>query len=207
MTGAFLWPASTSNGTLNSIAITASSSPAGVAYDSAGNLFTANQCCSDLQAFKVPITGSGATLGAGATTASGFATAGLLGASSLALDGAGNLWISNAYAAQISAGTGIFSLSELDNNLNPLSPNGNATGACSSTSQTTGCNLGGGFQKASLGPSRGIAIDTSGNIWIAADLTPNGISNGALVEIIGAAVPTVQPLALANRDQKLATLP
>jgi hypothetical protein len=64
------------------------------------------------------------------------------------------------------------SLSELDGNGNPISPPGGFTAGGLITS-----------------PDLGIAIDRSGNIWIAN--TVNG--NPSIVQLIGAAKPTATP--------------
>ena len=50
----------------------------------------------------------------------------------------------------------------------------------------------------------GIAVDGSGNVWCVDSQTGNG---GTLVELIGAAVPTITPIALAVKNNTIGTRP
>jgi hypothetical protein len=140
--------------------------------------------------------------------------AGALGTKSIALDGAGNIWTSTFLAAApVAAGnttSGIFALAEQTSSGASVSPNITGTASsCAAAGETAfACEIGGGYQKPTLGPSRQMAIDISGNIWVPSDLTLNaaGYSTSDLVEVVGAAVPVV-PIAVGARDNKLATKP
>jgi hypothetical protein len=112
------------------------------------------------------------------------------GVRSNAIDGAGNVWYSNVGAESGTAPNLIYGLSEFDStaSMNPISPAGT------------------GYAKTALGPSRGIAIDISGNVWVPSDQATNSLANGFLVEVVGAAVPVI-PVTVATRDNKLATKP
>jgi hypothetical protein len=121
------------------------------------------------------------------------------------------LYASQSYASGGST-LGLWGVSEYTTAFAPLSPNSTtafSTSVCSTSggAPATGCNIGGGYSKYSLGEARGIAIDISGNVWVPADLSVNGAANGNLVEIVGAGVPTVQPIAVALRDGKLGAKP
>ncbi len=218
---AYVWALSAGAYTRNSITSTTNiSTPYGAAIDAAGNFVFGNTCCAatnaNLNLRVTPTQTSGSITGV--VTKGVKNAAGLLGERSVAVDGAGNLWNGLAYPATsyTSGGTtyGIFGVAETDGSFNALSPNG-GTGSCASGTGTaidTSCAIGGGYQKNSLGISRGIAVDISGNVWVPSDQSsanptlPAG-TNGFLVEIVGAGVPTVQPLALAARDNKLGTKP
>ncbi len=141
---------------------------------------------------------------------------GLAGANSVALDGAGNMWFGNSLpAATYTSGSqtlNLFGISESRSNGSPTASSHNpypvspaASSSCPGN-QTTNCYLGGGYQKTTLGSARSIAVDISGNVWVPADLSSNSVANGNLVEIIGSAVPSVQPLAVAVRDNLVSTL-
>ena len=185
----------------------------GAAVDSAGNFVSGNTCCStsyasgEVSKTTAPTFTSGV---AGSTTGTHSATnftSGILGVRSVALDGAGNIWIGVLQAAApvgTSTTSGIWGVAEEDASFDSLSPNPTSS-TCASTSYFT-CEIGGGYEKTSLGLSMGLAIDISGNVWVPSDLSHNASSTSDLVEIIGAAVPTV-PLAVAARDSKLATKP
>jgi hypothetical protein len=53
---------------------------------------------------------------------------------------------------------------------------------------------------------RNLAIDSSGNVWVANNLTGTGGST-TIVEIVGAAAPTVTPIAKALKLNKVGRLP
>jgi len=112
------------------------------------------------------------------------------GIRSNAIDGAGNVWYSNVGAESGTAPNLVYGLSEVDStaSMNPISPAGT------------------GYSKTTLGPSRGIAIDISGDVWVPSDQSGNSLTSGYLVEVVGAAVPVI-PVTIATRDNKLATKP
>jgi sugar lactone lactonase YvrE len=92
----------------------------------------------------------------------------------LAVDGVGNVWASNNETSPAS-------VSEFS-----------STGAV--LSQVSG-NGAVGYSHAGMVSSYGIAIDPSGNIWVA-----NNTASGGVFEIVGAAAPTVTPIALALKN-------
>ncbi len=218
---AYVWAPVTGGYARNSITSTTSlSTPYGAAIDAGGNLVFGNTCCAATNAnlnLRISPAGSGATV-TGTVTKGVKNAAGVLGVRSTAVDGAGNIWTGVAYPGSnyTASGTtyGVFGVAETDGSFNALSSNG-GTGTCASGTGTaidTSCAIGGGYQKASLGISRGLAVDLSGNVWVPSDQSsanptlPAGV-NGNLVELVGAAVPVVQPLAVAARDGKLGAKP
>jgi DNA-binding beta-propeller fold protein YncE len=60
-----------------------------------------------------------------------------------------------------------------------------------------------GFVHAGLTSAQGIAIDPSGNVWVA----NNVASTGGVFEIVGAAAPTVTPIALALKNGAVGAKP
>ena len=59
-----------------------------------------------------------------------------------------------------------------------------------------------GFSHAGLNTPLGITIDPSGNVWIANNTTTAGV-----FEIVGAAAPTVTPIALALKNSAVGAKP
>ena len=101
-----------------------------------------------------------------------------------AVDGNGNIWVSNR-------GTG--SVSEFSSNGTALSPASTAT------------PLTPGFLHSGLASANGIGIDPSGNVWVANNtLNTNAYS---IFEIVGAAAPAVTPLALALKNNAFGVKP
>jgi hypothetical protein len=98
----------------------------------------------------------------------------------IAVDGAGNLWVANK-------GTG--SVSEFNSSGAILSPT-------TSTSSVYGFKHG-------VSGEQGITLDPSGNVWVAI----NTITTGGVFEIVGAATPTVTPIALALKNGKVGAKP
>jgi hypothetical protein len=99
----------------------------------------------------------------------------------LAVDGAGNVWASDNMSAPAS-------VSELS-----------STGAV--LSQVSG-NGAVGYSHAGLVSSYGIGVDPSGNVWVA-----NNTATGGVFEIVGAAAPTVTPIALALKNGAVGSKP
>jgi hypothetical protein len=97
----------------------------------------------------------------------------------LAVDGAGNLWVSDNIGSSPAAVSEFSSVGAI------LSP---ANGVNGSTTV--------GFSHAGLFNSQGIGIDPSGNVWVADQVAAAGAGSGVF-EIVGAAVPTVTPIASA----------
>jgi hypothetical protein len=179
----------------------------GAAIDSSGNLYGGSTCCSGAPAntlFKATPTGVGTV---SAVISAKFA-GGVVAPRSVAVDGAGNIWVGMGYpvytAATSPTGVAIYALAEVDKNLNSISytgPNG-ATGPATCSSTGTNCPTSGGFQKTILGTVRAIAVDPSGNVW-----APSSGTVQSMVEFVGAAVPVVTPLSIGAKNSTLGTKP
>jgi hypothetical protein len=105
----------------------------------------------------------------------------------VAIDGAGNVWVSN----QINSGgatTG--GVAELTNGGAAISP---------STAYTS---------SATMGAPNDVAIDSSGNVWAANAFVPVTYANGLnVVEFVGAAAPVVTPISVAVKNSKIGARP
>jgi hypothetical protein len=109
----------------------------------------------------------------------GYRGGGINGPFWLAIDGAGNVWVHDRADIPLPCGGfATFAISELD-------PNGN--GKSPQTGYLVGFACGGGEPWVESPPD-GLAIDPSGNIWLA------NVGNDALLEIVGAAAPVKTPL-------------
>jgi hypothetical protein len=171
----------------------------------------------------------------GAQTLSTYAAGGLTAGSQsfnpkyVAIDGAGNAWISGTPGSSNNF-TPAFAVVALTNAGLALSP---STTALNTTPSSTalGNTLGvagfiGGFINSSATPvasggsyrrilqgGTGIAIDRSGNVWIANNVaTVSGgssqpVTGGAVTELVGSAVPVVTPLALGVKNGTLGSRP
>ena len=102
-----------------------------------------------------------------------------------AVDGAGNIWVSNRGTS------GITEFSSNGTILSPV-PSGTATAPV-------------GFVHSGLTSANQLAIDPSGNIWVA-DNTTNSNAN-SIFEIVGAAAPTVTPTVLALKNNTIGVKP
>jgi hypothetical protein len=142
-----------------------------LAFDAAGNLWIAG-----LKGATTKLNGSGT-----AAASSPFTGGGQCGscAEGIAVDGAGNVWISDG---PFLPNEGNVNLAELDNSGVAVSP---ATG----------------YQSSLLTYPIGVAIDGSGNVWVG----DNGGSD--VVEFVGAAVPVVTPLAAGVVNKTLGSRP
>ena len=109
----------------------------------------------------------------------GFRGGGLGDATGLAIDGAGNVWVSN---------TDTKSVAEWSNSGDTISP-------------SSGYRGGGPVNSTILNSPRAVAIDGSGNVWVAS------AGNKTVVEFIGAATPVVTPLAAGVKNNTIATRP
>ena len=101
-----------------------------------------------------------------------------------AVDGAGNIWVSNR---------GTNGITELASNGTILSP------ASSGTATAIG------YVHSGLTSANQLAIDPSGNIWVA-DNTVNANAN-SIFEIVGAAAPAVTPIVLALKNGTVGARP
>jgi len=99
----------------------------------------------------------------------------------LAVDGSGNIWASDNMSAPAS-------VSEFS-----------SAGAVLSQVSGSGAV---GYSHASLVSSYGIGVDPSGNVWVA-----NNTATGGVFEIVGAAAPTVTPIALALKNGTIGAKP
>jgi hypothetical protein len=189
-----------SNATMSTVSAKNQTADYNLAIDANGSIVIANTCCASSNSNKAAkmIPGT-TTLGAVTTGAlSAQYAGGLSSARSIAIDGANNLWASSAVATN---SAGYFNIVELDSALNGLSPTGTPTAISPATCPSTSCLTNGGFAKASLALSRGVAIDGSGDVWV---FTSTG-SN--VTELIGAAVPVVTPLSIATKYNRLGQEP
>lgn len=133
------------------------------------------------------LTGTGTTY----TPVNGFPTkpnaGGLNVPSSIAVDGASNVWAANDQTID-GTNTGLSVVSELTSAGLSLSPDGVLTG---------------GYQKAApfFQHGRSIAIDQAGNVWIGKD------GSNSVTEIVGGGVPVFQPFALGLANGRFQTIP
>jgi hypothetical protein len=177
------------------------SSPFGIAFDHSNDMWLVNKAytsVSDNSSGQYSLTkvaaqnyGAEGSVLSAANDAAGFSflsidggTGGLSSPYYIAIDGNGAAWVAN------SAGNGLSAFTNAGANISPSS----AFAGGSYTSGTT-------TYARSYSGSRGIAIDGSGNVWVA---NP-GVAYVTLV--IGAATPTVTPLALGIKNGTLATAP
>jgi len=174
------------------------STPYGIAFDNSNEMWIVNQkytSTTDNTSGQYSLTKVAAqnysnnTAFTGAASAaqftfSNFSGGGLNAPFYLAMDGASAAWVANSVGAGVSAF-------------------GNAGAAISpSTGFSGGTYVNGGTTYArSYSGSRGIAVDGSGNVWVA--------NTGAtyITVLVGAATPTVTPLALGIENGTLASKP
>jgi len=107
----------------------------------------------------------------------------------LAVDGSGNVWTTNN--SQTSPG----SIEEL---------NGAGTVISPSSSGTTPFNVL-GYSHVGINTGAGIAVDPSGNVWVANNGA--GTSSLSVFELVGAAAPTITPIAASLIGSKVGTKP
>lgn len=193
--------------------------PYGIAVDTKGNLWTANEGSSTVTELPAGSPGSPVTFSGNYSNpysiavdhsgniwpASGssyvtellysnsyfptsFPGAGMVSPRGVAVDGAGYIWVANGAATTINS-TNYVSISKESNTGGPLSPDATTTQP-------------GGFAKATTATSpapRGIAIDPSGNVWMAGCSASSNCGNGSsfVMELVGAAYPVVTPLSTA----------
>ena len=182
-------------GAASSIAnFTLSSSPYGVAIDSNNNAWSMNS--GYLEEFAINSkTSSNPTY-----TTSNYTGSGLTSGGAIAIDGQGNLWLSNRNVTTINS-VSYLTLSE-------FSSSGGPVGNSSTTAQPGGLSnaitVNGNNVSDAL--PRGLAIDPSGNVWIAGCSLSASCSSGAnsfVMEFVGVASPPVLPLSSAIAANEL----
>ena len=116
--------------------------------------------------------------GTAISPSAGYSGGGLGVPQAIAMDGAGNAWVSN---------TNTNSVAEWSNSGATISP-------------STGYRGSAGFTTAPISGPMGLAIDGSGDIWVAS-------ANKNVVEFIGAATPVVTPIVAGVKNNAIATRP
>jgi len=154
----------------NSLYPAAFDAPQGVAVDGAGNVWVASSGGASINeivnnyTYNQPFDEN---------RIGNYTGGGLNGPAYIAIDGAGNAWVSNH------GGTSVSEFSGAGATLSPDFEYSSASVAISGSN---------GFTGGSINAPYGIAIDSSGNVWIA-----NG-GNSTITELIGAAAPVITPL-------------
>ena len=147
--------------------------PVGVAIDAGNNIWIANELENDVTSVNYFYNDQiGSYSGGGLSRSDG-----------IAIDGASRIWISN-YGTSTGFPAGGNTVTELNNDGTPVS-------------STNGFQ----YQSGNLTGPQGIAVDPSGNVWIA--------NNGAntVTELVGAATPVITPIAAAVQAYALGTQP
>jgi hypothetical protein len=153
-------------------------SPFGIAANTNG-MWVANSTGNNFTVSNISLTGASGN-NYGGTSASLPASLRFV-----AVDGAGNVWVTNKGGAA----TAVAEISSAGTFLSPVS-----TG-------TAPFNVA-GFVHPGLNASLGVTIDPSGNVWIANNTTAAGV-----FELVGAAAPTVTPIALALKNSAVGAKP
>lgn len=117
------------------------------------------------------------------TTPYGSSPAALATPGLVAVDGAGNIWVNNKIAGAISEFSGSGTV---------LSPSGTTVGFVHPGLVGT--------------QNAGVTIDPSGNVW-AADYATSGATAFSVFEMVGAAAPTVTPIAQALKNGSVGAKP
>lgn len=158
--------------------------PSALAVDSANRVWIANTTGG------TPTDGyisyyNGTTVTSDATDKDG----GVNNPSALAIDGAGNIWVADEGQGTSYTGESVSEFALIGTALKPLSP---SVGFAHSYNKPTG-----------------IAIDLSGNVWVANGVNQNNSTNtpGTITCILGAASPVVTPIAKGLLNGTQGTLP
>jgi hypothetical protein len=173
--------------------------PYGIAFDNSNNMWVVNQnytSTTDATSGKYSLSKLAAqnystdTAFTGAAAAAKFTFSSITGGGLsapfyLAMDGAGGAWVANS--------TGSGGVSAFTNSGTAITPSTGFYGGTYTNGATT-------YQRVYNNP-RGIAVDGSGNVWVA--------NTGAayVTMTVGAAAPTVTPLALGIKNGTLASKP
>jgi hypothetical protein len=163
--------------------------PFGIAAGPGGLVWTANVLGNTVTAMTS--TTAGTDYGSGSTGVG----ASLNKPTYIAVDGAGNVWNTNNTSSPGSVselvGTGTTTSTPPIGTV--LSPVVTATAGFTTL----------GFSHAGIASAEGIAIDPSGNVWIASQVA----ATGGVFELVGAAAPTVTPISLALKNTKIGGRP
>jgi hypothetical protein len=166
--GCSTFPCNNPTSTYTTSSVSGLNEPIGMAAN-IGGIWVANQSGNTVT--DATSTSTGATYGSGAS---------LNKPQYVAVDGAGEVWISNGASSSngsvsesVGTGTGIGTILSAVN-----------TGTAPFTAI--------GFTHSGINTAEGIAIDPSGDVWVA-----NNTTTGGVFEIVGAAAPTVTPIAQA----------
>jgi len=109
----------------------------------------------------------------------------------VAIDGKGNVWVSNGATAT-------------NGSVSELVGTGASVGAIlSPVNSGTAPFTAIGFVHSGINTAEGIAIDPSGNVWTAGQVP----ATGGVFEIVGAAAPTVTPIALSLKNSTVGVRP
>lgn len=207
--------ATTSKVNLNSQNYNLSSLPYGIAIDNGNNLWIVNQnyVSADTSSAKYSLTKATSNYSSSFTAANintelsfvNYSGGGLNAPFYIAMDGASAAWVANSpgLSSNVPQGT----VSAFSNTGAVLSSaNGLYGGVYTSTVGTTTTTY-----KRAIVSARGIAVDPSGNVWVAntGTFTPTGASSaiGFVTMMVGAATPTVTPLARGIANYTLASKP
>jgi hypothetical protein len=187
--------------------------PGGIAIDRDGAVWIPNTSLSGISGVS-KFSAAGAPL----SPVNGFLGGGVKRPFAIAIDAGGNAWVANLSGSSLSkfASTGSplsgsngftggglylpFALA-IDGAGNPWVANYGNNTVSEFSSTGTALSPDTGLAAGSLVSPQAIAIDLSGNVWVA-----NGFAD-SLTEIVGAAAPVVAPLAVAIKNNMLATRP
>jgi len=161
------------------------STPSGLASGPNGMWF-ANRANSTIT--YLPIAANGTYTASSQSTYGSSSTTGT--PAFLAVDGSGNVWTTD------NGQTSPASISELSSAGTALSP---------SSAGTMPFNVM-GYSHVGLNTGAGIAIDPSGNVWVANNVA-SGTDFSSVFELVGAASPTITPIAAALAGAKVGTKP
>ncbi|MDE1161055.1 MAG: hypothetical protein PW792_03805 [Acidobacteriaceae bacterium] len=193
--------------TSGSDTINAMGTPYALAFDHSGAIWIVNNWYSDTSegvAHSVTkvVPGYGTAFTAASASAAftfsnyislGSASSTLTSTQFLAVDGGGNVWVTGSGSGTAATAAII----ELSNSATLISSSKGFVGA----SYTSGSTTSQRFSLANV--NHGVAIDGSGNVWIA-----NGSAgSGTVTVVVGAAVPVVTPLSVAVGNNTVGTMP
>jgi streptogramin lyase len=143
------------------------SEPGSVALDHSGNVWAINTLAGYLNSGGSisELSSSGASL----SSSTGFTSSLMSGPVSLAVDGAGYVWVANGYSE----------IENVNNSVVELAPNGSVAMYIAHANQ----------QREYLDGPQSIAVDSTGSVWISNGLAYN------VTQFVGVATPVVTPLA------------